>query len=85
VDHSADDALTSRKDLAMIGVCLDRSRAAAEALAKQHPDWIICWSAQGITDPAIQPLGLVSFPVTIVFDPQGRVVSDDHDPLVPTR
>ena len=59
----------------IVGVNLDRNRAAAEAFLKQnnYPDWVHTFSGLGWDDKAARLLDVYSLPKTIILNRRGEV------------
>ncbi len=70
------DELTSTTDMVIVAVNLDRTREAAEAMAKKHPDWIVAQA--GPDNPIVRRYDIYPFPATWVLTKRGAVFTSDE-------
>ena len=70
------------KGLVVVGVNLDRDRAAVEAFLKKSrfPDWIHTFSGLGWSDPVVRERDIVTLPQTIVLNRDGVIVPPPLNP-----
>ena len=71
-------ALKPTKDMVIVAVSLDRAPAAAETLAKAHPDWIVARCALGADDPVVRRFDIYPFPATWVMMRNGAAYTSDE-------